>query len=79
MDEDHESDNNTAIEGQMLRKNNINTEIDRQTFIDLTRIRNENTTYAKVMSNPRGAFGFISLVFGLVMWTKIDTTLAEKF
>ncbi len=27
----------------------------------------------------RGSFGFLSLVFGLVMWTKIDTTLAEKF
>ena len=46
---------------------------------ELIQIRAENTTFLKVMSNPRGAFGFISQVFGLVMWTKIDTTLAEKF
>ena len=45
----------------------------------LKAIRSNNTTFLKVLSNTRGAFGFLSLVFGLVMWTKIDTTLAEKF
>jgi hypothetical protein len=43
------------------------------------KIRAKNTTFLKVLSNTRGAFGFLSLVFGLIMWTRIDTTLAEKF
>lgn len=38
----------------------------------------KNTTYWAVLSNTRGFFGFISLTLGLVLWTKIDTTLEPK-
>ena len=30
------------------------------------------------MANVRGLFGFLSLILGLVLWTKIDTTLEYK-
>ena len=31
-----------------------------------------------VLANTRGCFGFVSLILGLVLWTKIDTTLEPK-
>jgi len=62
-----------------VRKNSINTEKGLYKKEELKKIRAKNTTFLKVLSNTRGAFGFLSLVFGLVMWTKIDTTLADKF
>lgn len=37
-----------------------------------------NTTYTAVLSNTRGMFGFLSLILGLILWTKIDTTLEPK-
>ena len=62
-----------------MRKNSINTDKGQFTPEELKKITVKNTTFLKVVSNTRGAFGFLSLVFGLVMWTKIDTTLADKF
>ena len=41
-------------------------------------MRANNTTYKTVMSNTRGVFGFLSCLLGLVLWTKIDTTLEPK-
>jgi MFS family permease len=37
-----------------------------------------NTNYKSVLSNTRGIFGFLSLIMGLLLWTKIDTTLEPK-
>lgn len=38
----------------------------------------KNTSYFRVLANRRGFFGFLALVLGLMLWTKIDTTLEYK-
>ena len=52
-----------------------NSEIEKR---DLKIQAQKNTTYWTVLGNTRGFFGFISLTLGLVLWTKIDTTLEPK-
>jgi hypothetical protein len=31
-----------------------------------------------VLKRVRATFGFFSLVFGMMLWTKIDTTMGKK-
>ena len=35
-------------------------------------------SYGKVLSNTRAVFGLLALIFGMMLWTKIDTTMADK-
>ena len=35
-------------------------------------------TYGKVLETRRQVFGLLSLIFGMMLWTKIDTTMADK-
>lgn len=35
-------------------------------------------TYRKVLETRRQVFGLLSLIFGMMLWTKIDTTMADK-
>ena len=34
-------------------------------------------SYWRVLSNVKAFFGLLSLIFGMVLWTKIDTTMAD--
>lgn len=34
-------------------------------------------TYGKIMKSVRSVFGLLSLIFGMMLWTKIDTTMAD--
>jgi hypothetical protein len=40
--------------------------------------QNVEPSYSKVLKNTRACFGFFSLVFGMMSWTKIDTTMEDK-
>jgi hypothetical protein len=39
---------------------------------------NVEPSYSRVLKNTRACFGFFSLVFGMMSWTKIDTTMEDK-
>jgi hypothetical protein len=35
-------------------------------------------SYWRVLTNVKAFFGLLSLIFGMMLWTKIDTTMADK-
>lgn len=41
-------------------------------------LKRSEPTYGKVLGNVRAFFGLLSLIFGMMSWTKIDTTMADK-
>jgi hypothetical protein len=44
----------------------------------LEELQQTEPSYGEVLSNIRAFFGLLSLIFGMMLWTKIDTTMADK-
>ncbi len=41
-------------------------------------VQQNEPTYGKALETRRQLFGLLSLIFGMMLWTKIDTTMADK-